>query len=96
MQRGIKAGFLLVEMLSWKPGVEVGGPAKASDRSDLATAVLSRADTSVLERIAVRAGMATRWQRACRAVDEGLTSPAEVRRTLGFSGAANEQPSPSP
>jgi hypothetical protein len=50
----------------------------------------------VLERLAAEAGMSSRWQRACRAVDEGWTSPAEVRRVLGFSGGVGEQPCPSP
>ena len=31
--------------------------------------------------------MITRWHRACRAVDDGCTSPAEVRRVLGFAGS---------
>ena len=31
------------------------------------------------------AGMVGRWQRACQAIEDGLTSPAEVRRVLGFS-----------
>ena len=30
--------------------------------------------------------MMTRWQRAAVAVEAGHTSPAEVRRVLGFSG----------
>ena len=29
--------------------------------------------------------MISRWERACLAVEEGLTSPAEVRRVLGVS-----------
>jgi type II secretory ATPase GspE/PulE/Tfp pilus assembly ATPase PilB-like protein len=55
-------------------------------RSELARAVLARCETAVLERLAAEAGMHSRWQGACRAVDKGLTSPAEVRRVLGFSG----------
>jgi general secretion pathway protein E len=70
---GYQGRFLLVEMLTLS-------------RSELARAILADSDTAVIERSAVEAGMLTRWQRACRAVDAGLTSPAEVRRVLGFSG----------
>jgi general secretion pathway protein E len=69
---GYRGRFLLVEMLT-------------PERTELGRAILSRADTAQLEQLAVRAGMVTRWQRACRAVEAGLTSPAEVRRVLGFS-----------
>jgi type II secretory ATPase GspE/PulE/Tfp pilus assembly ATPase PilB-like protein len=54
----------------------------ASD--ELARAILARSDVPQLERIAVGAGMIHRWERACAAVEAGLTSPAEVRRTLGL------------
>ena len=69
---GYRGRFLLVEMLS---------PA----RSDVGRAILSRCDSARLEELAVQAGMTTRWGRACRAVEAGLTSPAEVRRMLGFA-----------
>jgi len=52
---------------------------------DLGRAALDRADVRRLEAIAVEAGMATRWDRARAAVEEGCTSPAEVRRVLGMS-----------
>jgi type II secretory ATPase GspE/PulE/Tfp pilus assembly ATPase PilB-like protein len=55
------------------------------ERTELGRAILSRCDASTLERLAVEAGMVTRWQRACDAVRAGMTSPAEVRRVLGFS-----------
>ena len=29
--------------------------------------------------------MINRWERACQAVEAGLTSPAEVRRVLGVA-----------
>jgi general secretion pathway protein E len=74
---GYHGRFLLAEMLCLK----LPGPAGA----DLGRAVLARSETGILERLAVQAGMVTRWQRACQAVDGGLTSPAEVRRVLGFS-----------
>ncbi|MCX7428374.1 MAG: GspE/PulE family protein [Planctomycetia bacterium] len=54
------------------------------ERNDLGRAILSRADAATLERLAVESGMVTRWQRACDAVRDGRTSPAEVRRVLGF------------
>jgi len=69
---GYRGRFLIAEML-------------LPTRSELGRAILSRADTGQLEQLAVQTGMITRWQRACRAVDDGLTSPAEVRRVLGFS-----------
>jgi type II secretory ATPase GspE/PulE/Tfp pilus assembly ATPase PilB-like protein len=50
---------------------------------ELARAVLERSDVRRLERIAVASGMIDLWQRACAAVEDGLTSPAEVRRVLG-------------
>jgi general secretion pathway protein E len=71
---GYRGRFLLVEMLMLS-------------RTDLARAVLTRSDTATIERLAVEGGMVTRWQRACHAVDEDWTSPAEVRRVLGFSGS---------
>ncbi|MBN1912020.1 MAG: type II/IV secretion system protein [Pirellulales bacterium] len=70
---GYRGRFLLVEMLTLS-------------RSELARAILARSETADIERSATEAGMTSRWERACQAVDEGLTSPAEVRRVLGFSG----------
>ncbi|MBN2475800.1 MAG: type II/IV secretion system protein [Pirellulales bacterium] len=69
---GYQGRLLLAEMLTPK-------------RTELGRAILSRSDTATLEHLAVGAGMITRWQRACWAVESGLTSPAEVRRVLGFS-----------
>jgi len=77
---GYQGRFLLVEMLTLS-------------RTELAHAVLARSETALIERLAAEAGMFSRWQRACRAVEEGLTSPAEVRRALGFRGVqANSHP----
>lgn len=53
---------------------------------DLGRAVLERADVRRLEQLAVAAGMTTRWARAREAVEQGTTSPAEVRRVLGMGG----------
>jgi general secretion pathway protein E len=68
---GYRGRFLLVEMLTLV-------------RSELGRAILSQSDSATIERLAVEAGMITRWQRACHAVENGWTSPAEVRRVLGF------------
>ena len=56
--------------------------AVANNRPD--RAVLVRADSSVLESLAINGGKMTRWQRAAQAVEGGATSPAEVRRLLGL------------
>ena len=55
------------------------------ERLGLGPAILARVDVREIERRALRAGMVGRWSRACRAIEEGRTSPAEVRRVLGFS-----------
>ncbi len=55
------------------------------DSSDLGQAILARADVVALEQVASHAGMVDRWARAVAAVESGVTSPAEVRRVLGFS-----------
>ena len=54
---------------------------------DVGRAVLDRADVRRLEAVAIGAGMTTRWDRALQAVEDGRTSPAEVRRVLGMSEA---------
>jgi type II secretory ATPase GspE/PulE/Tfp pilus assembly ATPase PilB-like protein len=54
------------------------------DRGALARAVLARADVDGLEAAAIQDRMVSRWQDAARAVEAGQTSPAEVRRVLGF------------
>jgi type II secretory ATPase GspE/PulE/Tfp pilus assembly ATPase PilB-like protein len=72
---GYRGRLLLIEMLALEP-------------TDLRRAILERSDAGTLERLGVEAGMITRWQRACRAIEAGLTSPAEVRRVLGLSDVA--------
>jgi type II secretory ATPase GspE/PulE/Tfp pilus assembly ATPase PilB-like protein len=69
---GYSGRMVLAEMLTLEEG-------------PLASAVLERADVAQLEQLAVRGGMIDRWSRALTAVNCGLTSPAEVRRVLGFS-----------
>ena len=61
-----------------------GGNASARNGGD-GPAVLARSDVRQLERVAVSAGMIDRWDRACTAVEAGLTSPGEVRRILGVA-----------
>lgn len=56
----------------------------ATDRAEVGRAILSRTDVAEIEAAAVAAGMRTRWDRAAAAVEAGTTSPAEVRRVLGF------------
>jgi type II secretory ATPase GspE/PulE/Tfp pilus assembly ATPase PilB-like protein len=51
----------------------------------LGRAILARSDVHELERIAVAGGMIQRWERGYAAVEAGLTSPAEIRRTLGVA-----------
>jgi hypothetical protein len=53
------------------------------ETDELAHALLAKSDVRQLERAAVAGGMIDRWERALTAVEEGLTSPAEVRRVLG-------------
>jgi general secretion pathway protein E len=55
------------------------------ETEELARAVLAFSDVRRLEQAAVAAGMVDRWERACVAVEQGLTSPAEVRRILGVA-----------
>ena len=55
------------------------------DRLGLAPAILARADVPTLDALARSAGMIGLWSRAVAAVDAGRTTPAEVRRVLGFS-----------
>ena len=51
----------------------------------LGPAILDRADIRTIEALALEAGMVGRWDRARLAVSDGRTSPAEIRRVLGFS-----------
>ena len=53
---------------------------------EVGRAILARSDTRRLERVAIEAGMVTRWQRGLQAIEQGLTSPAELRRALGSFG----------
>ncbi len=55
------------------------------DNELLGQAILARRDVHKLEDAALESGMISRWERACRAVEQGLTAPAEIRRVLGVS-----------
>ena len=61
------------------------------DEGTLARAIVARTDVATLEQLALGSGMIDRWQRAAHAVEAGLTSPAEVRRVLGFSKNQSDQ-----
>ena len=60
----------------------------ALDGAELGQAILDRRDARALEQLATQHGLTTCWQRACEAVEAGWTSPAEVRRVLGFAHQA--------
>jgi type II secretory ATPase GspE/PulE/Tfp pilus assembly ATPase PilB-like protein len=69
---GYRGRTLLAEMLTL-------------DQVPLGSAIMRRAEVAEVERLAVELGMVDRWRRALAAVEAGVTSPAEVRRVLGFS-----------
>jgi len=69
---GYRGRLLIAEML-------------APRRDELRAAILDRRDTKRPQQLAEKSGMVTVWKRALRAVEAGSTSPAEVRRVLGFS-----------
>jgi type II secretory ATPase GspE/PulE/Tfp pilus assembly ATPase PilB-like protein len=52
-------------------------------QNEMGRAILARSDSASLERLACEAGMTTQFERACRAVEEGRTSPEEVIRVFG-------------
>ncbi len=54
------------------------------DLSGMGRAILSRGDATEIEGLAVQAGMLTLLRRASVAVEAGETSPAEVRRVMGW------------
>ncbi|MGD9854606.1 MAG: GspE/PulE family protein [Planctomycetaceae bacterium] len=53
------------------------------DAGDVSRSILARADAAEIERQAVDSGMVTLFSQTCAAVDQGCTSPAEVRRVFG-------------
>lgn len=56
-------------------------------QEEIGRAILDRTDVRRLEEIAVSQGMTTRWTRALQAIEDGQTSPAEIRRALGVGDA---------
>jgi general secretion pathway protein E len=64
------------------------------ERLGLGPAILDRRDIHQFEAEALRAGMVGRWDRACHAIEAGLTSPAEVRRVLGFANRPEKATEP--
>ena len=52
---------------------------------EITRAILSRSDARQLEQLAQESGMITRWQRAVAALEQGITSPSEIRRAFGFA-----------
>ena len=59
---------------------------------ELGQAVLERRDSVELFRLAVAAGMATIFERACQAAAAGQTDAAEIRRVLGLTDVGGPQP----
>jgi type II secretory ATPase GspE/PulE/Tfp pilus assembly ATPase PilB-like protein len=54
------------------------------NRTKVRQAILEHRDSNEIEAAALESGMNSRWQMATAAVNAGKTSPAEVRRILGF------------
>ncbi len=53
-------------------------------QTNVSHSLLSKGDAAELESLAIHSGMQTRWDRALTAIEQGLTSPAEIRRVLGL------------
>lgn len=70
-QSGYRGRFLLAELL--RPGL-----------SGVGRAILSKVDMDDLHSLAVQGGMQSIGRRIRLAISDGLTSPAEARRVLGF------------
>jgi general secretion pathway protein E len=62
------------------------------DDDRLGQAILRRGELATLEARASAAGMIDRWSRAAVAVESGATSPAEIRRVLGFANPRSDAP----
>jgi len=71
-QTGYRGRLVLTEMLQ-------------PNEVDVANAILNQADATALHQLAIKSGMRTQWDRAIEAVNQGVTSPAEVRRVLGMT-----------
>jgi type II secretory ATPase GspE/PulE/Tfp pilus assembly ATPase PilB-like protein len=73
LHSGYRGRMVLAELLSLE------------DSDELGQAILQRADAGHLQRLAEADGMTPLWTRACQAVEQGGTSPQEIRRVFGFS-----------
>lgn len=62
------------------------------EKNEIGRAILSRSDSAALEELAVASGMVSRWDRAIATLESGVTSPAEIRRVLGFHMPAARRP----
>ena len=72
LQTGYRGRLVLAEMLQ-------------PESSELGRQILSLSDSPRLEKLAIEAGMKPIWLRGCEAVEQSQTSPAEIRRVLGFA-----------
>lgn len=54
------------------------------DADEVGRAIIDRRETSEIQAIAIRGGFQSTGQRATSAIEEGQTSPVEVRRVMGF------------
>lgn len=70
-QTGYLGRFVVAEMLR-------------IDQDPLGDAILSQCDAKHLQTLAMQMGMTSCWQQAIEAVEQGRTSPEEVRRVFGF------------
>ena len=68
---GYRGRFVVAEMLT-------------GENEAIGNAIRERRDAQFLQQVAVKSGMVSSLSRACEAVNQGVTSPAEVRRVFGF------------
>ncbi|MBD3672566.1 MAG: type II/IV secretion system protein [Planctomycetaceae bacterium] len=54
------------------------------DAREIRQSILNRMDSGTIDRAAIQSGMISRWEMARTCVESGQTSPAEIRRILGF------------
>ena len=60
--------------------------------AEIGQAILQRHEVQQIQTLAQSAGMVSLHDRALNAINEGWTSPAEVRRVLGFRFESGEEP----
>jgi len=54
------------------------------EAQEIRKVILDHMDSGTIDRAAIQSGMVSRWEMARKCVESGQTSPAEVRRILGF------------